>query len=182
MIAGAGNSWQAYAEKLECDRSAFEKAEYKAFCAKAREAFVEKAVAYIVDMLEAPEGAVQLLRVGAPKIAQRLLVDISSQLWSGPADAAPAEETLKDAGRKVEVQKNASAMLAASGAEMQALLRHERAAVALWNALIAQPLQFRMLRETRFARKRLILGGVSEAALAFPEWLRLGEENDEEGQ
>ena len=58
------------------------------------------------------------------------------------------------------------------------MLHNERAAVAFWNAVIAQPLQFRMLRETRFARKRLILGGVSEAALVFPEWLHGGEEDD----
>ncbi len=115
-------------------------------------------------------------------MAQRLLVDINSWLWSGPAGASQAEEALKGAQRNAEVQKNASAILAGSAAELQALLRHERAAVAFWNASIAQPLQFRMLRETRFARKRLILGGVSEAALVFPEWLHLGEEDDEKGQ
>ncbi len=62
MAGEAGNSWRDYAEKLECYTSAFERAEYRAFCAKAREVFVEKASAYVADMLGAPEGAVHIAR------------------------------------------------------------------------------------------------------------------------
>ena len=189
MIAEAGESWRDYAEKLECHRSALEKVEYEAFCTKARDAFLDKALSYVVAMLQTPDGAMQLLGVGAPQMAQRLLVDINSQLWSGAPGASPAEEALRNAQHNGEVQKNARTILAASSGEhlasigidlreLYALLHNERAAIAFWNAVIAQPLQFRMLRETRFARRRLILGGVSEAALVFPEWLHRGEEDD----
>jgi len=97
------------------------------------------------------------------------------------------EQLLRDAAQVPEIQRNAHHFLdmatgrheismVISSHDLRAFLRNERPAIAFWNAAIAQPIQFRMLMATRTIRAMLVEGGVAEDRLAFPDWLRVGEE------
>jgi hypothetical protein len=174
---------------MQADSGPLARAEYNSFVVTAKQAFVEKAVADVLSRFRAANGVMELLKGEAPASSTRLLLDMDSKLWEAGTVLSPMETLLREAGQIPEVQKNAWRLMdIASGRheislaidlrELQAVLRNERAVIALWNAAVAQPLQYRMLSETRSIRRRVIDNGVEEALLPFPDWLHTGEEND----
>jgi len=189
LLDGAGDRWDEYAARLKPNDGPFEKDEFNQFVRAAKPAFNERALEAALAVFHEEDGAFKLLKGEIPEMSQELFFDAESALWSGSPNEAPIERVLKEAGRKPEVQRNAHHFLdmatgrhqiamARSTADLQAFLRNERPSVALWNAAIAQPIQYRMLSATRRIRALLCRCGIAEDLLLFPEWLRVGEERD----
>ena len=189
LLDAAGANWQAYAAKLKANDGPFEKREFNDFVQAATTVFAGRARELALVSFREKDGVYKLLKRELPEMSQVLLLDAESALWSGNQSDAPMQRVLKDAARAPEVQRNAHRFLdmatgrhqisfAISTEELQAFLRHERPAVALWDAAIAQPIQFRMLDATRKIRGLLRHLGVAEELLAFPDWLHAGEERE----
>ena len=190
LVDEAGELWKLYVSKLEPEGGPFEKPEFTSFVLTLQGVFTERAKTAVLDFFRNPEGARQFLKEDTLRLSHRLFLDATGALWTGDPGGAPMEQLLGDAPRNLIIQRNAHLFLdlssgrhqislAVDPARMQTLLRNPRIAVAFWNAAIAQPIQFRMLHETRAIRTRLIAGGVDERQLAFPDWLHVGEEREE---
>jgi|GEM_PF-5549469 len=190
LLDVSGDHWQSYAAKLK-PNDVFEKRELKEFVEAAKARFADRARDAALQLFCVMDGAFKILKREAPEMSVELLFDPVGALWAGNPGNAPMERLLSDAAQNPDIQRNAHRFLdmatgrhevgmAISPATLREFLRNERPAIALWNAAISQPIQYRMLTATRAIRTMLISGGVLEDRLAFPDWLHAGEERQAE--
>jgi hypothetical protein len=192
MLDSSGAAWHRYMAALQTS-DGFEHKELEEFVEAAKQGFVENACQVALNVFRAHDGAFKLLKGEVPEMSQALILNAQSPLWTGEQGAAPMERLLGDAENSPEIQRNAHHLLdMATGRhqvhisvradELREFLRNERPAVALWTAAISSPIQFRMLMTTRTIREVLVACGIGEDRLAYPDWLRAGEERKQRGK
>lgn len=120
-----------------------------------------------------------------------VLLDVNSAIWQ-PVGTSAVEKILLSAATDPAVQKNARRLIElifdkrGSGTwhltseQVRGFDKHPDLIVALWNAAIATPLQYRHLTETRQLREGFISRGVSPEQLRVPEWLLKSKKEGEE--
>ena len=121
---------------------------------------------------------------------RELFLDAEGALWKSDL-RSPLVDLFEHATTNKNIQQNAHSLLrigveggwaecAVRQDTLNKLLSQVRVAVAVWNAAIATPIQYRLLQATRQSRAHLVRLGISNDLLAFPDWLKRGEERDDQ--
>jgi hypothetical protein len=184
----AGDEWQRFANKLDGDRTHMQSDEaFQDIRNELLPLFDEQAKTLVIQTLRQDRGIRSLVYEG-PRRPKRLFFDAQGGLWTG-ADA-PLVRLFADAADNAHIQRNAHTLLriaaedgpsdSVSQDELRRFLATPHVGAAIWRAAVAQPIQFRLLMETRRCRAFLGHLGLAEALLPFPDWLRQGEERDAE--
>ena len=137
-----------------------------------------------LSILSEPAGIRKLLPYDAGIGIKSLILNPDSELWEA-RDGAPGLKTLSESERSPTIQENALDLLyliRKCSSEGSTEMRSEEASrifeshdliQKIWAAAIAQPLQFRRLKETRDLLEYLVSMGVDEELLDTPDWLMI---------
>jgi hypothetical protein len=182
MLDAAGDDWEAYAAavyELRDRHTQGPRALIKALLPLLSK-FNHSAV-QVIERLMLERGAV-ITFIGSEgrDFLKAALMDVYGPVWSPPG-SSPLERLLKQAAGDVTIQANARMLLEQVAAERlpylddgalrAAFAQDQRVMAALWDAAVAQQIQFRMLQSIRDIRIKLVNEGIPGAVLVEPPWL-----------
>lgn len=182
MIRNAGLSWEGFGKTVVdlAETTAFAVSPVYSQLRPVLQALNSIAVKTVLDEMKAIGGAERMMLGDGREFAKVVLLDPTGPAWT-PAGQSAMENLLANAASQSLVARNAYSILSrvhdhrlasVEGVRLsQKLVQDHRAVAALWNAVISQQFQHRMLQGLRELRESLVKQGVPQNLLAQPAWM-----------